>query len=153
MQMLGPLEGPSHDMFYAKIHSIYVKTICICLSGLTYARNQDRHDQLIQEHVLLLSEEALRGPFPLGPCQWTRFISGYSAAAVSHQLPIAITLAITSGNTKVAACLPLVYTCSPIRTVVITISSTCPCAFHECHRRRRIVSLWRLYRQIQVYKQ
>ena len=108
------------------------------------------HNHLIQEHVLLLSKETLLGPFHLIPCQWTRLISGYSAAAsaVSHQLAIAI--AIASGKTTVAACLPMVCTCSPIRTVAIAISSISPCTFHECHRRRRIVPLWRLYRQIQA---
>jgi hypothetical protein len=68
------------------------------------------YHHLIQEHVPLLSEEeALLDPFHLVHCQWTCLISGYSAAAVSHQLAttiaiaIAITLAITSGKTTVAA--------------------------------------------------
>ena len=65
-----------------------------------------RYHRLIQVHVVLLEEEALRGPF-LGPCQWpgTR---GHSAAAVSHQLAIAI--AINSTNTTVAVSLPMVCT-------------------------------------------
>src|SRR6267154_4156288 len=104
---------------------------------------------LIQEHVLLFSEEeALRGPFHLSPCQWTPFIS---AAAVSHRL--AITIAITSRKTTAAAYLLMVCPCSPIGTVTITISSKCSCTFYECLRSRRIVPLWRLCRQIQVWKQ
>jgi len=47
-------------------------------------------------------------------------------------------------TTTVAACLPMVCSCSPIRTVAITISSIWSCAFHDCHCHRRIVPLWRL---------
>jgi hypothetical protein len=110
---------------------------------------------LVQEHAPLLSskEEASQGPFHLGPCQWTRLISGCSAGTVSHQLAIAITLTITSGKTTVAACRSMVCTYSSIPTVAITISLKCSCTFRDCHRRRRIVPLWRLCTQFQFSKQ
>jgi hypothetical protein len=80
-----------------------------------------------------------------------RSLSRY--CTVSHQLAFAITLTITSGKTTVAACRPMVCTYSPIRTVIITISSTSSCTFHERHRRRRIVPLWRLCTKFRVSKQ
>jgi hypothetical protein len=113
------------------------------------------YPHLIQEYVLRLSEEeALQGSFHLSPCQWTRLISSYSAATVSHQLATATTLTIPSGKTTVAACLPMVCTCSLIRTVAITIPSRWSFTYHEGHRRRRrIVPLWRLCTKIQICKQ
>jgi hypothetical protein len=93
---------------------------------------------LIQKYVLVLFGEVLRGLFQCcGPCQWTRLVSGNSAAAVSHQR--AITLA-------------MVCTCSPIRTVAITTSSRFSYTFYECFR-RRTDPLWRFCKQISVSKQ
>ena len=113
------------------------------------------YHHLIQENVLIPSEEleeALKSPFCLGPCEWTHVISSYSAATVTHQLAIATTLTITSGTT-VAACPPMVCTYSLIRTVSITIPSIWSFTYHEGHRRRRIVPLWRLCTRIQTCNQ
>ena len=113
------------------------------------------YHHLIQEHALLFSEETLSFHWHLGACQWTCLISGFPAGAISHQLAIAFEAALptTSGKTTVTASLPMVCTCSPIRTVAITISSKCSCTFHECYRRQRIVSFWRLCTQLRVSQQ
>jgi hypothetical protein len=47
----------------------------------------------------------------------------------------------------------MVCTCAPIRTVSIAISSRWSCTFHECHRRQRIVPLWRLRTHLRVSQQ
>ena len=128
-----------------------VRSYRTCEARGDYFTNYRHHERsfsslpyhhLIQEHVPLLSEEEA---LSFGPCQWIRFTISWPTVTgtVSCQTASTITLAIIFANTTAATSLPMVCTYSPIWTVGITISSTSSCPFHDCHCRRRIVSLWR----------